>query len=161
MFFYRSLNNPSGTARPLRTIRTLCVTALAAYPAGALLRALGPDHPASDIGGLALIVVSLGCAAAVAGSRVSRIAGEERGRLDEYEKHLRASAMEHAYSILAAIVALAVVYIAIASDAGLWVPTGYEQWNGVFWGVFLIASLLPATILAFRLQPGDVEEETA
>jgi hypothetical protein len=161
MFFFRSLNNPSGTARPLRTIRMLCVTALGAYPAGALLRALGPGHPLTDIGGLALILLSLGCAAAVAGSRVSRIAAEERGRLDEYEMHLRASAMEHAYSTLAAIVALAVIYIAIASDAGLWVPTGYEQWSGVFWGVFLIASLLPATILAFRLKPGEIEEEAA
>lgn len=159
MIFFRSTKNEAGTSRPLATVRLLAVTALAAYPAGALLRALGPDALAIDLAGFALIVLSLAAAAMLAGTRLSRLTGEERGRLDEYERGLRAGALENAYQIFTALVLLAVIYIAIASDADLWIPRGYEQWNGLFWGVFLWASVLPTAVLAFRLR--DDEDATA
>lgn len=155
MIFYRSIENSTGTARPLSTLRALVVTALAAYPAGALLRALGPDTLVVQGGGFLLILVSLIAVAMLVGSRVSRLTGEERARLDEYELTLRAGALENAYQAFSALALLSVIYLAIASDNGLWTPNGYEQWNGVFWGIFLYASVLPTAVLAFRLRPED------
>lgn len=157
MIFYRSLNNPAGTSRSLAAIRRLVMIALAAYPAGALLRVLGPADKLTDIGGFALILVSLAAAGALVGSRLNRLTGEEVGQLDEYERNLRGSALETAFQLFAALTLAGVIYLAVASDADWWVPKGYEQRNGVFWGVFLYASLLPTAVLAFRLSPDEDE----
>lgn len=151
MMFYRSLNNPAGTARSIASVRWLVLTALAAYPAGALLRAFGPDQLATEVLGFGLILVSLVAYAALAGTRLTRLTGEERGKLDEYERNLRAGALETSYQLFSALALLFVIYLAIASDNGWWIPNGYEQWNGLFWGVFLWASVLPTAVLAFRL----------
>lgn len=157
MLFYRSLRNPSGSARSLRSIRALAAMTLIAYPAGALLRAVGPDTLAVQGGGLLLIVVSLAGLALLAGTRLNRITGEELPRLDEYERNLRASAMETAFQLFAGLVLLGIIYLAVASDKGWWLPHGYEQWSGLFWGVFIYASVLPTTVLASRLR----DEEAA
>ena len=158
MIFYRSLNNPSGKSRSLGSIQLLVLAALAAYPAGALLRTFGPDRLATQVVGFGLILLSLVAFAALAGTRLNRLTGEERGRLDEYERNLRAGALETSYQLLSALSLLAVIYLAIGSDAGWWIPSGYEQWNGVFWGLFLWVSVLPTAVLAFRLR-GDENEE--
>ena len=44
-----------------------------------------------------------------------------------------------------------VIYAAIASDKGGWVPTNFDEYNGLFWGVFLYAFTLPTACLAWRL----------
>lgn len=155
MIFYRSLNNPAGTPRSLASVRWLVIAAMAAYPAGAALRAFGPDGLATELTGFGLIIVSLVAFAALAGTRLNRLTGEERGRLDEYERNLRAGAMETSYQLFGALALLAIIYLAIGSDAGWWIPSGYEQWNGVFWGVFLWSSLLPTAVLAFRLRADE------
>lgn len=157
MIFYRSLNNPAGTPRSLASVRGLVVAAFAAYPAGALLRAVGPDTLATNLAGFGLIIVSLLAYAALAGTRLNRLTGEERGRLDEYERNLRAGAMETSYQLFAALALLGIIYLAIGSDAGWWLPSGYEQWNGIFWGAFLWSSLLPTAVLAFRLRTDEDE----
>lgn len=159
MIFFRLKSEPSGVARPLRTVRILCLVALAAYPAGALLRATGPDTMLAQVGGLLLIALSLASAGVVATSRVSRIAGEVAERLDEYEQHLRTAAMQTAYALVSALALLGVIYLALAPQFDLWVPAGYDQWNGVFWGVFLLVSILPVTILSLRLQPDEVGDQ--
>lgn len=159
MIFIRTLNNPTGTARPLRTIRMLCLAALTAYPVGALLRVLGPDTPVTDIGGLLLVLVAFGCAFVVAQSRVSRITGEESSLLDEYEHSLRREVLAAAYGHLTGVVAIVLLYLALASDFGWWLPSVDDHWSGLFWGFFLVAYMLPATLLAFRLQPGDLGDE--
>jgi MFS family permease len=161
MIFIRTLNNPTGTVRPLRTLRAMCVTALIAYPAGALIRVASPDWPPADVLGLLLVLVSFVCAFTVMQSRVSRITAEEVAELDEYERSLRNGAVTAAYGGLAGIVATVLFYCNLASDFGWWLPAGDDHWSGVFWGFFLIANILPATILAFRLQPGDLGEELA
>jgi hypothetical protein len=46
-----------------------------------------------------------------------------------------------------------VIYAAIASDTGLWVPSGYDAFNGLFWGVFLYASVIPTAVLSWMVDP--------
>jgi hypothetical protein len=53
---------------------------------------------------------------------------------------------------------LLVVYAAIASDNGLWVPATYEAFNGLFWGVFLYASVLPTALLSWMVEPNFAGE---
>jgi MFS family permease len=159
MIFFRSLYNPSGSARSAASVRTLGLLGLTLYPAGALLRQFGPDSAPIQVGGLLLILAALGCAALIAGTRLSRITAEEKDHLDEYEERLRAFTMERSYAFLVALLLIAVIYMALASDFGWWVPSGYDQWNGVFWGAFLFATLVPPTVLAFRLVREEQEEE--
>lgn len=158
MIFYRSLNNPAGSLRSLRSVRQIALFTLAAYPAGGLLRVFGPDHVAVQIGGLLLILASLIGLAMLAGTRINRITGEQLPQLDEYERNLRAGAMETAFQLFAGLVLLGIIYAAVGSDFGWWIPSGYDQWSGLFWVVFLYASVLPTAVLAFRLRD---EEEAA
>jgi hypothetical protein len=92
------------------------------------------------------------------GSTVQRIVGEKVEALDEYELKLRNHAMSSSYSCFSLLALLAVIYAAIASDAGWWVPSEYGDFNGLFWGVFLYASVLPSVFLAWRLDPSDLSD---
>lgn len=155
MIFYRSLRNPAGKSRSLRSVRLLVLLTLVAYPAGALLRTFGADNLAVKAGGLLLVLASLIGLALLAGTRLNRITGEVPAQLDEYERNLRASAMETAFQIFAGFVLLGIVYIALASERGWWVPSGYDEWNGLFWGAFLYALTLPTAVLAARLHSDE------
>jgi uncharacterized membrane protein len=155
MIFYRSPHSSGAKVRTIASIRWLVVVALAGYPAGALIRALAADTLQSAILGFGLILVSLVAAMILFGTQLGRVTGEERDRLDEYELSLRAQAMEVAYGALSGALLLAMIYFAIGSDKGWWIPSGYEQWNAVFWGVFLYATLLPTAVLSFRLRPDE------
>lgn len=168
-FFYRSRSARIVERSP--AVKRLATTiALAAYPAGALLMVLSPEtgSPAAvwgDIAGLVLIVVSLFAFATFAASRLQRIAGEEKGKLDEFEMELRHKARAFAYNVFTALVLLGVVYLGIASDmnasgrAVLWVPQGYDHWNGVFWGVLLYAFVLPTAWLSWTLPAPPAGED--
>lgn len=158
MIFYRPPHSSGGKNRTIAEVRVLVTVALAGYPAGALIRAFAADHLLSALLGFGLILVSLVAAMLLFGTQISRVTGEERKRLDEYELSLRAEAMELAYRALSGGLLLAMIYLAIGSDAGWWIPSGYEQWNAIFWGVFLYATLLPTAVLSFRPQH---EEEAA
>jgi len=151
MIFYRT--NHGGRDLPVSTIRFLSVTSLAAYPAGALTLALAPDGLATSVIGFGLIALSLLSFAPLIGSSAQRIVGEEVSKLDEYELQLRSRAMNAAYACFTALTLLAVIYAAIAADKGGWVPDSYEEYNGLFWGVFLYAAALPLAILSFKLDP--------
>ena len=157
MIFYRSLRNPAGKPRSLATIRGLAILTLVAYPAGALMRVFLGDNLAVKATGLSLVLASVIGLALLAGTRLNRITGEQLTQLDEYERNLRASAMETAFQLFTALVLLGIVYVAIASDKGWWVPSGYDEWNGVFWGAFLYSLTLPTAVLAFRLRDEDEE----
>lgn len=158
MIFYRSLNNPAGKPRPVRTMRLLTAGIPAAYAAGALLREFGPDRWPVQLAGLLLCLLSIIGLAQLAGSRLNRVVGEVPGRLDEYERTLRAEAMETAYALFAVLVLAGIIYNALGHSFGWWVPTSHDQWNGIFWGYFLTASVLPSAVLAFRL-PADEDGE--
>lgn len=156
MLFYRSPASEGAAAGPrVATLRALTVVALAAYPAGALLLrfggADGPGLQLHEIFGFALLLLTLAAAAPVLGSRLQRIVGDDSRRLDEMELHLRHKATSWAYFTFTALVCLAIFYAGAATDAGLWLPREFDEWNGVFWGVFLYSSLLPTLFLAWTL----------
>lgn len=153
MLFYSSEASRNGNRSSLATVRILTAVALSGYPAGALILALGPDGRgglmAFELAGLALILVSLAAAAPVVGSSFQRIVGEQPAKLDEYELHWRHRATSAAYAIFTALALVAVIYCAIAADKGWWLPRTYDAFNGLFWGVFLYASLLPTACLTW------------
>jgi hypothetical protein len=74
MIFYRSPASEAGAAGPsVTTLRTLTAVALAAYPAGALIRTFRAGNPGWQmfalIAGFGLILLSLIAATPVMGSR--------------------------------------------------------------------------------------------
>lgn len=155
MLLYRS----GGGGRPvsLGTARLVSLAALAAYPAGALLSEFGASRW-SGLAGLGLVLVSLISVAVLMGSSVQRIVGETPDRLDEYELKLRHRAMSSSYTCFSLLALLAVIYAAIASDAGWWVPAEYGEFNGLFWGVFLYATILPSAFLTWQIDPSDMAD---
>lgn len=79
----------------------------------------------------------------------------ELPRRDEYDRNLRAVVMKSAFQLFVALVLLGIIYAAISSDIGWWSPSGNAQWNGLFWGCFSYASVLPTAVLAFRLRDDE------
>ena len=162
MLFYRSKASASGHGLSLATVRALVAVALVAYPAGGLVLALGPDGRgglfAFEIAGLGLILVSLLAAAPVLGSHFQRIVGEQTKLLDEFELQMRHKAMSAAYGAFTALALVATIYSAIAADKGWWAPRTYDEFNGLFWGIFLYASLLPTAFLIWSFEGSDEED---
>lgn len=156
MLLYRS--NDGGRAIGMGTMRLCTIGALVAYPAGALILAWGDDLM-SAVAGFGLILLALILVGVIMGASVQRIVGERPDRLDEYELKLRARAMSASYAGFTGLVLVAIIYAAIASDKGFWLPSSYEEYNGLFWGAFLYASILPSAVLAFQLDPADVRSE--
>lgn len=164
MIFYRSAASQSSTAGPsIRTLRALTLVALVAYPLGILIRRFSPDGGGWQwfglIAGFGLILLALIAAAPVMGSRLQRIVADEKGRLDEMEMLLRHKALSWSYGVLSAALLLFIVYLAVATDAGGWVPDDYEEWNGLFWGAFLYVTLLPAARLAWTMDAGAEDND--
>jgi hypothetical protein len=156
MIYYRT----HAGSRDLSTemVRILSAASLLAYPAGALLLALGPKSLGTSLVGYGLILLALIAYAPLIGSSIQRIVGEETKQLDEYELRLRGRALNASYAAFTGLALLLVIYAAIASDNGLWFPTSFDQFNGVFWGIFLYASVLPTTILSWMVEPTFTQE---
>lgn len=156
MLFYRSHRGLRGLS--VATVRTLSATSLAAYPAGALLLALSPDGLGASLAGYGLILLALAAWAPLLRSSVQRIVAEDTKVLDEYELGLRGRALGASYAAFAALSLLLVLYAAIASDKGFWLPDSYDEYNGVFWGLFLYASVLPTALLSWMVEPTFADE---
>jgi hypothetical protein len=155
MIFYRS---PDGTARELSVLnaRLTSTSALVLYPLGALLRQFGPDAIWADILGLLMVVTAFGFALWLAGSSIQRIVAEEETQLDEYELKLRYQSIASAYAILSALFLILVFTGEVILDLGGSIPPITDDvFSGLFWLVFLYATLLPTTILAWRLDPDE------
>jgi hypothetical protein len=105
------------------------------------------------LAGYSLILLALVAYAPLIGTSLQRIVGEETKLLDEYELRLRGRALSGSYAAFTALTLLLVIYAAIASDKGLWVPSSYDAFNGLFWGVFLYASVLPTAVLSWMVEP--------
>jgi hypothetical protein len=103
--------------------------------------------------GYSLILLALVAYAPLIGTSLQRIVGEETKLLDEYELRLRGRALSASYAAFSVLALLLVIYAAIASDKGLWVPTSYDAFNGLFWGVFLYASVMPTAVLSWMVDP--------
>jgi len=153
MLFYRSTTGGRSIGRT--AIRLLTLVPLVAYPAGALTAAWGDDR-GSAILGYGLVLAALACVTVLMGTSIQRIVGEVPDRLDEYELTLRSRAMSAAYTCLSALVLVGIIYFAIGSDKGLWVPDDFDELNGLFWGAFLYATLLPSAFLAWQVDPADL-----
>jgi hypothetical protein len=120
--------------RSVATVRICTATSLMAYPCGALLLALGPETLATKLSGYGMILVAMIAYAPLIGTSLQRVVGEDAKVLDEYQLRLRSRALSASYMTFTALALLLVVYAAIASDNGLWVPATYEAFNGLFWG---------------------------
>jgi hypothetical protein len=157
MIYYR-------TEKPRRevsiaTIRIATASSLIAYPAGAMWLARGPDALMTSVTGYGLILLALLAYVPLAGSSLQRIVGENPKLLDEYELRLRGRAMSASYATFTGLVLLLTIYAAIASDKNFWVPVTYEQFNGLFWGLFLYASVLPTGLLSWMVEPDFTREQ--
>ena len=151
MLFYRSTRGAANLSVPM--IRALTATCLSAYPVGALVLALAPKSLATSMAGYALILLALLSYAPLIGSSIQRIVGEQVKLLDEFELRLRGRALSLAYAMFTGLMLLAILYAALASDNGAWVPSSYGAFNGLFWGVFLYAAVLPTAILSWLVEP--------
>lgn len=151
-------SNNGSEERSVGITRTCTAVSLIAYPCGALMLALGPDTLAMKLVGYGLIVLALVACAPLSGTWLQRIVGEETKQLDEYELRLRGRALSAAYMVLSVLVLLLVIYAAIAIDKGFWVPSSYDAFNGLFWGVFLYASILPTALLSWMVDPTPTGE---
>lgn len=157
MLYFRSRQ---GSRDMSVAIARLCSAAsLIAYPSGALLLALGPDTLATKLSGYGLILLALIAYAPLIGTSLQRIVGEDARLLDEYELRLRGRALGGSYTAFAVLTLLLVLYAAIASDKGLWFPATYDAFNGVFWGIFLYASVLPTALLSWMVEPTFAGDE--
>jgi hypothetical protein len=156
MIYYR--HDQGGREHSIEAVRVFTATSLVAYPAGALILALGPDSLGASLAGYGLILVAMLAYAPLIGSSLQRIVGENAKVLDEYELRLRGRAMSASYATFTGLALLLVLYASIASDKGLWVPAGYEQFSGVFWGIFLYASVLPTAVLSWIVEPSFTRE---
>ena len=153
MIFTRSSDKASD--RSVWFVRAASTASLILYPAGALTLALGPDTLGTSVAGYGMILGALIAFASIAGSSLQRVVAEETKQLDEYELQLRHRTISNAYVVMTVLTLLAVLYAAIATDKGGWVPRSYDEFNGLFWGVFLYASALPTFCLAWRLDPSS------
>jgi hypothetical protein len=151
MLYLRSANGPRD--RSVAVVRTCTAASLIAYPCGALLLALGPDTLATTLLGYGLILIALCAYAPLIGTSLQRIVGEETKLLDEYELRLRGRALSASYAAFSVLILLLIIYAAIATDKGFWVPRSYDAFNGLFWGIFLYASVLPTALLSWMVEP--------
>ena len=156
MIYARANSNPRGLELPRNAARIVTTVALAGYPAGALTLRFGPDSLAASVIGYGLILLALVMTALLSGSSLQRIASEEPSKLDEFELGLRHRALGFSYACFTALALLVVLYAGIASDTGGWVPTTYDEFNGLFWGVFLYATVLPSAFLAWTLSSDEL-----
>jgi len=79
------------------------------------------------------------------------IADDADSRLDERQLAVRNAAYLDAYRIVSATVLLGTIWVAIGVDKGLWwIPRTYNEWNDIFWGLFILTLNLPAAFLSWR-----------
>ncbi|MGF1462359.1 MAG: hypothetical protein ACFB2Z_04220 [Maricaulaceae bacterium] len=149
----------------LNALRGVTLAAPGAYVMGCWLR-LGADR-LTDLAGLALVALSLECAAVVLLSHRQRFVADDTARLDEREMMVRRRAFERAYFTLAIMVLLGLggtVMLTAFSEAAsvtFWRPTTWAHWNALFFGVGMVAVLLLASVVAWTVKSPPIEEEGA
>ncbi len=171
MFFYRGKTHHT-PKRSTATMRIATLTALLAYPAGAIMQLVFPDmspEPGLTWGegaGFALMILALAAFCVIAPSHLQRIVGEQAKHLDEFEMELRRKSYAFAYWVFAGMTVLAALYMGLAADSGgeglitLWAPTSYDHWNAILWGAVLYAIVLPTAYLAWA-GPAPLDEDPA
>lgn len=152
MLFYKRAND-AGASAPfhVRRVRALTAYALAAYPVGGVIMLISEaaENPWLAMAGLAVIVSAIAACFGFIGGAFQRITGDVESGLDERELDQRRRAQAFAYQAFGALTMFALIYLAIASDKGLWVPASYDAWNAVWWGALLYLLTLPTAFLAW------------
>ncbi len=139
---------------PAQTVRRRNVILLAlSYPLiCVLLWTTMREHTFFALAHLIATVLILWLVAIERVGRVGRAIGDDiDSRLDERQLALRNAAYLDAYRIASAIVLLGVIWIALGLDLGIWwVPSTYNEWNLIFWGLFIYLTTLPSAFLVWR-----------
>jgi hypothetical protein len=142
------------TAIPVQRVRRRNVLLLAlSYPiVCAILWATLRENSFFALTHLAATVLILWFIAIERVSRIGKAIGDDiDSRLDERQLALRNAAYLDAYRISAGIVLLGVLWIALGLDLGIWwVPSTYNEWNLIFWGLFIYLMTLPSAFLVWR-----------
>lgn len=158
MIYYRSPREAHTSGLSLAQARMVTGSALVAYPLGGFVRLCAPSTGQSTIAsvvGFGLMVGAMMIAVALLGSRFQRITAEQSMLLDEWEMALRGRAIEMAYFAFTALILIGIAYWGIAGSIGGWLPTNYEEYGALFWGVFLYAAILPTGILVWQIDSRD------
>lgn len=158
--YLRSRRRPMGSAMSQPLARRLFVALYVLYPLGCILQ-LGPDSsgesPILSVIGLLLVAGSFLVFAVLAGSSFQRQAQEPETKLDERELAQRNRASYRAFSVLASLAALGLLYMALRLDFAdqipLWAPTDQAHWSALFWGAIILGLTLPAAFLAWEKAP--------
>jgi hypothetical protein len=150
MFFYRFKAMRRDVS--LTTARILSAVSLLSYPTGALTLTLSPDSAAASAVGYGLVLLSIASYALLIGSSVHRLVGEDVKVLDEAELRLRGRALSRAYATFTTITMISVLYAGLAIDLGGWVPRSFEEYNGIFFGLVLMAAVLPIALVSWILK---------
>lgn len=157
--------NANRRLRPVPLI--MCGAAIfVGYPLGAMLlnRYHVDGFAWGELAGLILAGLAFVSAAVISsGTAYWRIIHGKADRLDERELKERNFAYQVAYRVLLTVSVLGVGYLALAGNPGdelgdgLWLPTNYDQWSYVLWGLVLFALTFPMLVLAWRDRPLDSE----
>lgn len=85
-------------------------------------------------------------------ARIGRLIGDDLdSRLDERQLALRNAAYLDAYRIAGGVILIGVIWIALGLDLGIWwVPSTYNEWTIIFWGLFIYLMTLPSAFLVWR-----------
>ena len=166
MIFYRSNKVKDGPGSlNVKSVRWLSIAALTLYPTGAITTLVGGiyNEKVLELLGYGGIFGALVCATGIVGSGLQRITAEEKDKLDEMELSLRQRATASAYHMFGAVVLLGVMYLGIASDSGarftFWMPTNFDHWNAIIWGLILLLAVLPTSVLAWTLPADEIEDD--
>lgn len=159
------MTSSSETKQLTRWQKRLSIVAMyAGYPLGCVLLGIynAPGFSFGEAAGFGFMVITLiGFATMTVGTNYWRLGNAPSKELDEREVAERNTAYQLAYSFFASIVALGVIYVALATDMNeakdlsLWVPDTYDEWNAMIWGVLLYGLTLPVSILAWREKQDD------
>lgn len=161
--FMPSPKRPQGRRLSRPAVWALLAVIYAGYPAGCILRLIRPDLPPTQAWSVISIVLILAAFIAffvLAGSSLQRLAQEKPEKLDERELMQRNKAAYRAYYSLSVVAMLACIYMALQPDiakkvAVLWIPTTYDHWNALFWGLFMLVMTLPVAFLSMEQDPKE------
>lgn len=154
MLYYRKPNAPEtpGSWHPA-TIKIMLILAMGCYPMGGIVMLNAKGDKWIQLTGFGLMIVSLLCAAVLVSSSLQRVVSEETKLLDERELVWRQKSNTFAYHTFTVLVLLMVIYFGMATDSNWWLPSNFDHWNSIFWGIVLYATLLPTAYLAWTMKP--------
>lgn len=140
-------------------VRALAALMFVGYPLGCLLRFV--DNAAVDAFGLALVGVSALAALRLFMSYPARVANSPVDALDERERDWQAQCYRSAFTCFAGLAVVAALYLQVAFDFGLWLPSSEDHFEAIVWGSLLFGLGLPTATVAWQQAPLDDADRAA